>query len=181
MINVLPPEAKSQLKYSQLNSRLLRYLMLGLGAGALLISLLFASLIYGDKQIESYQSTLDMRQAQRKDYQEIEDDVKTLKSNLSLINSLLNEKTTYSALLEDLAAALPSNSFITQMQLTGDEGKPMEIIVNTDSFNRAAEVRNGLISSDRIKSADIQTVTRSKESSDFIVVLVLAFEKGAAR
>ena len=181
MINILPPELKSQLNYSRRNAVLIKYLSWALLTGTLLFGLIGAGLWYANRQIADYQQTLAARQSQRSDYQSTETNVQSLQANLGLIEKLLNEKTHYSKLLADLASALPTGAYITHMSLTGDDKKPLELLVNVDSFNRAAEVRNGLISSSRIKSADIQTISENEEGSGFIVALVAAFEEGQAR
>lgn len=181
MINVLPPQTKQEVNYAKQNSKLLRFIGLTLLVEILLGTLLAAGFLYADKQTEEYQANLASRQQQRSSFEAVKKDVERLRSTLSTIDSLLNEKTQYSALLRDLAAALPDNTYIMQTQLTGDDTKPMEIQVSTDSIDRAAQVRNGLIQSERIKSADIQSVTGDEDSGRYTAILVVAFEKGGAR
>ncbi len=181
MINILPPELKAQINYSKRNSLLLKRLGWVWLVGILLAALVIGSLWYANRQIMNYEQTLAARRGQRADYQAIEVKVQSLQANLGLIEKLLNEKTHYSNLLGDLAAALPTGSYITHMSLTGDDKKPLELAVNVDSFNRAAEVRNGLIGSARIKSADIQSIAKNDEGSGFVVAIVAAFETGQAR
>ena len=181
MINILPPDVKQQQRFAKSNSKLLKYLALALITFGALAGLLIFSIWYGQEQVAGYEQILQARQSQREAYQSTEQDVEKLQSNLDTIDKLLNEKTKYSALLSDLAAALPQNSYINHLVLTGDDSQPLEMLVTTDSFNRAAEVRNGLIQSDRISSADIQSVRKDEQTKAFTVVLVLAFEKGQAR
>lgn len=181
MINILPPELRSQINYSKRNTQLLKYLFNGLIVLMVLGGLLGGSFWYANRQINHYQQTLAARQSERGGYQEIEAKVATLQSSLSLIDKLLTEKTRYSALLADLAATLPPSAYIIHLSLSGDEKDPLEMQVNVDSFNRAAELKNGLIQSRRIKSADIQSISRDDEGSGYNVVIVAAFEPGQAR
>lgn len=181
MINVLPPEVKSQLNYAKRNSRLLRYVSLTGLVLLALSALLGTGFWYADRQINSYQQSLAIKQTERQSHAETEAKIESLQANLNLIDKLLTEKTRYSILLNDLAAVLPDNSYITHLTLTGDDKEPLEISVATDSFNRAAEVRNGLISSKRIKSADIQNVSENEDGEGYNAVIIAAFEPGQAR
>lgn len=180
MINILPPDLKAQINYSKQNVRLLKYVFLALIIGSTLIALLVGAMWYGDRQINNLQETLSSKQQARQSYKEMEQRVDTLQSNLVLIEKLFTEQNRYSALLKDLAAALPAGSYINQMSLLGDESKPLEILITTDTFERAAEVRNALVASARIKNADIQSISEGEEGG-FRVAIVAAFEPGAAR
>ncbi|MBI4101049.1 hypothetical protein HY441_01070 [Candidatus Microgenomates bacterium] len=181
MINILPPDIKQQINYSKRNVRLLRYLLLSALVLGLVLVLVGGSYIYANRQIKQLEKTLATRQQERQDYKDIEAKVQTLQSNLGLIEKLFTEKTKFSVLLNDLSAVLPDGSYINEITLTGDDKKPLEMIVTVDSFNKAAETRNALIQSARIKSADIQTITKNDAGSGFSVEIVAAFESGQAR
>lgn len=181
MINILPPEIKQQLSYARRNTKLLRQLLVSFAVATLLAGLMWLSFWYVNKQTLDYQAALGHRQADREAYKDVELKVQTMQSNLGLIEKLLNEKTKYSALLDDLAATLPSGSYINHLSLTGNEKEPLELLITVDSFNKAAELRNSLIASARIKSADIQSVTEDKKTGSFNVVIIAAFEPGQAR
>ena len=181
MINVLPPELKQQVKYSKRNIILLRHLLLTLSASALIAAIIFLSLWYSSRQITSLQTSLQERQQERESYKDTETKVQALQSSLNLIDKLLTERTEYSAVLGDLAAVLPTGSYISSMTLTGEDDKPMQMIVFADSINTAGLIRNSLLTSPRINSADIQSITRDDENNVFSVDIIVAFEKGQAQ
>lgn len=181
MINILPTETKSELRYARLNSLLLKHLIVTFTAGLLLIMLISGARWYANHQLKDYQAEISARQSQLSSFKADEQKIAQLQANLGLIDKLLTGRTQYSELLDDLADNLPPQAYLTQLTLTGDDTKPLEIKVNTDSFNRAAEVRNGLLRSKRIQSADIQNVSRNEEGGGYTLVLVLAFAPGGAR
>lgn len=181
MINILPTEIKQQLYYSKRNAKLVPYLLLGLVLAGLLSGLFLASFWYADRQTSRLNATLSIQRQERQTYQATEDKVKAFQSNLSLIEKLLAEKTTYSQLLKDVAAVLPADSYVNHLTLTGDDSKPLELLVTVDSFNRAAELRNSLIASPRFASADIQSISQNEENDLYSVVIIAAFDKGQAR
>ncbi|MBI3983674.1 PilN domain-containing protein [Candidatus Microgenomates bacterium] len=181
MINILPTDIKQQLNYAKRNARLVRYLMLGVMLAVLLGALFLSSFWYADRQIGRLRATLDSQRQQRETYQATEDKVKAFQGNLGLIEKLLAEKTVYSQLLKDLAAVLPAGSYINHLTLTGDDTKPLELLVTVSSFNRAAELRNSLIKSPRFVSADIQSISQNEENNLYSVSIVAAFDKGQSR
>lgn len=180
MINILPPDLKNQIYFSKRNVQLVRYNLLALIIGAVLIALLFGSMWYANRQIDEHKKILAERQQARTDFQETETRVTTLQSNLLLIEKLFTEQTRYSALLRDLAAAMPRGAYINQVQLLGTDKEPLELLITTDTFDRAAEVRNALVASDRIANADIQSISAA-DDGDFSVIIIAAFEGGQAR
>lgn len=181
MINILPPQLKQQVRYSKRNVLLLRYLMTALGASTLLAIVIITSLWFSSRQISSLKTSLQERQQERASYKDTETKVQSLQSSLNLIDKLLTERTEYSGVLGDLASVLPSGAYISSMTLTGEDDKPMQIIVFADSINTAGLIRNSLLTSPRINSADIQSITRDDENNVFSVDIIVAFEKGQAQ
>jgi len=181
MINILPTDVKEQLEYSKKNVKVRNYLLLTLLIATLLATTIGAAYWYAGLQINTLQSTLADRQTQRSAYKDTEIKVQTLQSNLGLIEKLLNQKTQFSDLLSDVAAVLPSGTYINSIDLTGDDKKPVQILVSAASLNQAGSVRNALLQSDRISVIDIQSITQKEDSSEYIVDLVVAFKEGRAR
>lgn len=181
MINLLPPELKEQANYAKRNSRLLRYISIGLLVAVLLGVLLMGSLWYGDHQINNLNNVLNSRKHTETSYQSTEKNVKSLESNLSILEKLVNAKTHYSVLLADVAGLLPNGAYINSMTLTGDDTQPMQILLTVTSFNQAAQVRNSFATSERFKSADIQSITQNQDSKTYAVTMVVAFQPGKAQ
>ncbi len=181
MINILPTEVKEELEYSKKNVRVRNYLFLALLVFILLIAAIGAAYWYGGKQINSLRATLSDRQTQRALYKDTESKVQTLQSNLGLIEKLLNQKTQFSDLLNDIAAVLPSGTYINAINLTGDDKKPVQILVTASSLNQAGLVRNALLKSERISVVDIQSITQKEDSPEYTVDLIVAFKEGQAR
>ncbi len=181
MINILPPELKEQISFAKRNNRLLRLLIIGLMVAILLGALMIGSLWYVNRQITNLDQVLASRQQAANAYQDTETKVQALESNLNILQKLLIQKTHYSALLSDLASTLPSGAYINHLVLTGDDTQPMEILLTAKSFNQAAQIRNALSQSSRIKSADIQSITKNQDSKGYNVVIIVAFQPGEAR
>ena len=180
-VNILPPQLKSQLSYSRRNVVVVHYIILVLLVAGGLSLILVGGSWYASRQINRLNQTLADRQKQRAAYKDTEANVKTLQANLSAIEKLFNEKTTYSAVLADFAAVLPPGSYLNKVTLNGDDKKPLELLVTADSFNTAGLVRNSLLKSPRLKSVDVQSINKDDKTGDFTVSLIAAFKEGQAR
>ncbi len=181
MINILPPELKQQLRYAERNSALGRWLGGITLATILVFSLVTTGIWYARRQLVNLRANLASQQLAEAAFKNTETNVKTLQSSLVAIDKLLSEQTAYSKLLADLAALLPSNTYINHIALTGDATKPVEMLATVDSVDRAAQLRTALNNSPRIKSADIQNIAANEAGPGYAVSIVIAFETEGAR
>ncbi|MEX0932146.1 MAG: PilN domain-containing protein [Candidatus Saccharimonadales bacterium] len=177
MINLLSPETKKQITYSQRNSVLLRYLGLVLVMGILLGAILYFSLRFADQQISQSQQVLTEKQTTIESYKDLQQQATEVSAKFSAIDSLLKSQMKFSALLEDLADVMPSGTYINGLSLTGDSKKPVSLSVTVQSYSQAGVVRNALVGSKRIKSADIQSVTEGPNGLS--AEMVIAFNEEA--
>ncbi len=181
MINLLPQKNKTQISASKLNVTLRHYIIIALLVFGLLFILMMGSVVFAQKQLSTIKSTFSNRQEQRNQYSETETKVKTLQKNISLIEKLFTEKTVFSNLIQDIAKSMPSGSYISKVSLTGNEKEPVELLINVDSPEKAGVLRNALNASERIKSVDVQSVSKNSGSTGYVVEIVIAFEPGAIR
>lgn len=179
MINLLPPEYKEQVRYSKYNVVLLRYLLLLVVAGGLLVSTLWIVHRYADNQISDYQDTLAERRQGLEQYSDLKQEVEQLDQRLDTISQLYDQQTRFSTLLEDLAAVLPSGAYINNIVLTGESDQPVQVLISASSFEQAGVIKNALTESPRIDSVDIQNIDRG--DNNYTVNVVMAFSEGGAQ
>lgn len=181
MINLLPPKDKEQIKYGKLNVVLRHYIIIAVVIIGSLLVLSLASYVYADIQMTRLQSSLKERQQQRAQFNSVEQKVQTLQSNLRLIEKLFNNKTEYSAVLQDIAASLPVGAYINKVSLTGKDNEPVQLMISVNSLDTAGTLHNALLKSSRIKSADIQSVNKNSNNDGYTVDVVIAFKDGGSR
>lgn len=181
MINLLPPKLKEEIEASKINVVLRHYIIIALIFFGLLFGLMIGSYAYANKQIAHLNNSLENRQEQKKQYSDTETKVKTLQKNISLIEKLFTNKTEFSGLLQDLASFMPSGSYIKKVSLTGDEKKPVELLIFVDSPEKAGILRNALNASGRVKGVDVQSVSKNSDNVGYVAEIVLAFEPGATQ
>lgn len=177
MINILPPEFKEQITYSQRNVIARRYL-LTLGMIALFVGgALGVSHWYADQELARNQERLSELQREIDQFSETESAVSSLNTQLESIEALLKQRPKFSIILEDLAAVLPANSYINGINLTEDIEQPLQLTITTPSRSAAIRVRDALLTSGRIGSADIQHISASSEGEDTVDVgIIIAFD-----
>lgn len=177
MINILPPEFKQQITYSQRNVIARRYL-LALGMIALFVgSALGVSHWYANQELARNQERLSELQREIDQFSQTESAVSNLNTQLASIEALLIQRPRFSIILEDLAAVLPANSYINGINLTEDIEQPLQLTITTPSRGAAIRVRDALLTSDRIASADIQHIGASSEGEDTVDVgIIIAFD-----
>lgn len=181
MISVLPTEIKQQLSYSKKNVVLRKYLILVVVIVAALLATIGGALWYANRQISNLQATLLEQQSQRASYKDTEANIQALQANLGLIEKIFNQKTEFSQVLGDIASVLPAGTYINSVELTGDDKKPVQLLITASSLTEAGLVRNALLQSDRISTADIQSITQNEGSSSYTVDIIIAFKEGQAR
>lgn len=181
VINLLPPQIKEQLAYSRRNLQLRRYVLLLTAVAALLAMLIASVSWYSGQQVERLSQVLGDRQKQRSAYKDTEAKLQSLQSSVALIEKLFTEKTQFSEVLGDFAAVLPSGTYIDSISLTGDDKKPLKLLVTADSLTQAGLVRNALLESPRISGIDIQSINKDEATNKYEVDLVIGFKEGQAR
>lgn len=176
MISILPPEQKEQIRFSKYNVTARHYLiaivMISLAVGASL----YIGHYYADQQIADYEQNLEEIRSKASSHKELQSDVETLNTRLTKIDALLESRTSFSNVLSDLASVLPSGAFINGVSLTGEVDQPLELTITTRSRDQSLVLRNALLTSPRITTADIQSISPNTDGG-FNVVIIVGFNK----
>lgn len=176
MLNVLPPELKQQIKYARRNVTARRYILIILLIMVVTGNVLVVSHWYADQQIADYEATLQEKNEEMEQYAQLEESVKELNDQIGTMDTLLQQKSRFSVLLTDLAQVLPQNSYLNGLSLTEKVDKPLQLTITSPSKDQAVRVREALLQSPRIDSADIQSISETTEGSEVNVDIVIAFK-----
>lgn len=179
MISILPPEQKEQIRYSKYNVAARHYLMAIIMIFAAVGASLYVGHHYADQQIAAYEQSLEEIRSEASRHKELQADVGTLNIRLKKIDALLKSRTSFSEVLSDLASVLPSGAFINGVNLTGEIDQPLELTITTRSRDQSLILRNALLSSPRITTADIQSITPNTDGGVNVIVIV-GFDKEEA-
>lgn len=177
MINILPPETKEQLRYSRLNVVAGRYLIVVLVIASVVALTLFGSHWFAAQQIAQLEADIEATEEEVAAYEETEDAVEDLNAKLNAIEELMEQRPQFAVLLEDIAAVLPSGAYINGISLSEEIDQPLTLQVTTQSQQQAVSVQDELLASERISSADIQSISDEDEEDGTIdVTIVIAFD-----
>lgn len=173
MINLLPPEVKSQIAFSKRNAKARRlvavlFLSAGLVGGLVVYTqmTLGQRIRSGEAEIKSLEEGTDTSTQQK---------VKDINGQLTAIKKLRQSKNHYSAVVRDLASVLPGGTSIQSIALAGD-GKPLKLVINAADFEVATQVRESLASSQRVAAVDIDSI--SSGTGGYSVSVTIAFKPG---
>jgi len=179
MINLLPPDIQTQIRYAKYNRLMVGYVKLSVGV-IIVIAAIFAGTIYyvdsetnhvaqgvRDRQDELAKNLIFQKQAQE------------ASDRLLAIKSLEASQTRFSVLLSDLSQYLPQGVALEGITLTGDDKKPLSVSISGASYDSILAFRNAVLLSSRIAGADLVSITN--DASGFHGSVVLAFKPGMAK
>ena len=179
MINLLPPEIKSQITYSHHNRTLRNFLFLGLLLAAVLAGSLVAATYYLNQDVKRIEGELSVKRKQIATYKKLQLDAKAAAARLASIETIQKNQAKFSILLADLAKYMPQGTAISNIVLTGDDKQPVRLTVKAADYKTALSFRESIAKSPRISAADIENIKRQNDT--YSVVVVFAFKPGDAK
>ena len=179
MINLLPPEIKTQVTYSRYNRSLLRWLFAGLFVALLLAGSLAAGYYYLNLQISQANQEVQDKNRQIKQFSSVQHTSTVVASRLASISTLQKNQAKFSELLADLAQYMPQGTAISSITLTGDDKQPIRLTVSAVDYKTALSFRDSITRSKRIIAADIESIKATNPG--YGVVVSFAFKPGDAK
>jgi len=159
MINLLPPARLTNLRLARSNTILRRYLELVVVSIAAL-ALFMVGLLYWLRQDQrSTQQVLDIESTQAAKLEPYQKQAEELSLTVNTIAGLLSNDVKFSDMLTQIGKLMPSGTSLSGLQLSVDNLKaPLVISAQVDSEDKAAVLRNNLVSSALFSRADIQSI-----------------------
>lgn len=180
MINLLPPETKTQMRFASYNAKLAHYLKIGIALAVALAALFFGAHWYVGQQISAINSEIASRNNATAPYGKLLKEAAAVNSRLASYKTIVAGQSKFSLLLGDLAKATPQGVAIDAITLTGDDKKPVKLTALASSYEAALGFRDSLAASPRIGGADLETITRQDDGT-YKVSVSIAFNPGQSR
>lgn len=168
MINLLPPEIKSEIAYSRYNTSLIKLMGLILIAGSVLLITLYLGSRNQHARLESLQS----QRQQRKTDSELEKTLLAVAKKVKAITALNASNHRYSVFLKGLAGALPDNAAIDALTLSSD-AKPLKLTVNMANSDAASSMKEALSRVAGVQTVEIESLNQSETGFTAIVNVTL--------
>lgn len=145
MINLLPPERASQIRYGRSNSTLRNWLIGTCAAIAGLLVIIASGLVYLNQQSGNLQSsiTTDKQQLASGNLSQVETNVKTISSDVKLINQVLGREIRFSDLMQQIGKVMPPGTVLSSLTLTNLSGA-MDVTASTLDYPSAAQIATNL-------------------------------------
>ncbi len=169
MINLLPPELKSDYRYARHNTSLLHMIALfGVGLAGLVV-ITAAGWLYLQQSSKAYTAdAADIRASLKSQEQDkVEKSVQDISNSLKLAVQVLSQEVLFSQLLKQLAVVTPKNASLSGVSIS-DLAGAIDISAKTVDYNAATQLQVNLADPKNkiFSKADIVSISCSSETSD---------------
>lgn len=162
MINLLPPETKQNIIFGRHNRRLVQWIGILFAAISGIVLLVFGGRWY----IQHSVATLDTQVNQTRDQlkvqklDETQARVEAISSNLKLVISVLSRQILFSKLIQQIGAALPANTALTNLQISKTQGG-IDLSAVAADYQAATQIQVNLQDANNkiFEKADILNIT----------------------
>jgi len=184
MINLLPDEAKKEIRAARTNIRLRNYLlMLGIGV-IFLVGLCFAVYLALDGEKASAEAIINSNRSKSTSYGSVEAQGNMLRTSLTTAKSILDQEVLYSKVITGIAALTPSGVVIDGLSLAPTTfGGPLSLQVYAKSNEAALSLKEKFQSSPLFSSVNFQSLSSSTAAGAYPVsaTLSVVINKSAAK
>lgn len=161
MINLLPDEAKKQLRAARTNVVLTRYTFIILIAGAFLAMVMAGSYVLLTQTRDSAQELITANDTKAEVFSETQQQVATLTADLGEARTILDQQISYSSVLRSLGQNMPEGTVIDEIELTQASfgGTPVNLTLYATSSEATVAVGERLQASGVFSNVNIESVS----------------------
>lgn len=162
MINLLPPDIKSQTSAARANRLLLRYNALLLGSIGFLLAAILLVYIYLASAKSIAEQSIAENIARAGDYQSVESEATAFKQNLQNAKQILDNDATYTKVVLEIASVLPPGVVLDTLSLdSASFGTPTTLAANVRDYATVLALKNSLQTSTIFSDVSIQTISNN--------------------
>lgn len=167
MINLLPPEAKSQIAAARANRVLLSYNIILLAAIAFLLAATAFVLIYLNNSKSTAEAAIAENIARAGGYTNVETEANAFRQNLASAKQILDNDVTYSSVILQFASVLPPGVVLDTLSLDSETfGTPTTLTARVRDYSTVLTLKNSLQNSDLFSDVSIQTISTGGSSGE---------------
>lgn len=183
MINLLPPNTKSQLAAARANRLLLNYIVLLLAAIAFLLGAIGIVYIYLGNAKSTAEASIQDSMAQVSDYAAVESEASSFRQDLANAKQILDNDVVYSKVILEIASVLPPGIILDTLSLDSETfGTPTTLTAKARDYNTVLQLKDALQRTSLFSDASIQTISSGAEGAyPLNATLSVTIQKDAAR
>ena len=166
MINLLPPQAKENIRFARLNVTMIEYAVLVLVTTVGLISILFYGQSLASHEESLLSNLVNDKRSNLSQYDSELAKAKELDKRIDTISALLGLETNFSKLLPAIGGIVPQGTVINGLELDTEDSNSLTINGESTSQTGPSIFRENLAKSDKLFSrADIVNINLVKNDS----------------
>lgn|GEM_PF-5252154 len=181
MINLLPPQVKSDAAYAKRNSLIVRFVIVMIVVAIALSLLMAGGVLYANTGANRLEKQLGNREQQISDLDEARREAASISATVDTIENLLDQQSYYSHFIAELGQTMPDWAAIRTVTLERTQngqpdpnsGKRVDLQVILDDIERVSQLRTILLSMERVDFVDIQQAQDSDTTVNTLIVLGL--------
>jgi Tfp pilus assembly protein PilN len=183
MINLLPPEAKAQLRAARTNRLLLRYNILLAVAFVFLLSALGIVYMYLTNTKAAAEETIALNRARASDYAAIQSQAADFRTNLTNAKQILDGDIAYTKVILAISQVLPSGVVLDTLALDSKAfGNPTTLTAKVKDYPTVLTLKNSLQNSTLFENVSIQSISGGNDGPyPLTVILSVTIKKDAAQ
>lgn len=183
MINLLPPDTKSQIVAGRTNRLLFRYNIMVLIAIAFLLAAIGLVYFYIGNARASAERSIEENILKAGDYSSVEAEANAFKQNLASVKQILDNDVAYTKVILEIASVLPSGIVLDTLNLdSATFGTPTTLTANARDYQTVLTLKDSLQKSSLFSDVSIQTISSGEAGSyPITATLSVTIRKDAAR
>ncbi|MFZ2126111.1 MAG: PilN domain-containing protein [Candidatus Microsaccharimonas sp.] len=161
MINLMPDDAKREIRAARANVVLVRYITILLISAAFLALVVWGSYLLLGQIHTSAQQQITANDTQAAVYSQTKQQVDSLSAGLTEAKTILDQEILYSNVLVNIAQQMPANTVIDKLTLDSNSfiGTPLTLKVYAKSSNDAVALRDRFQSSPFFSNVSFESVS----------------------
>lgn len=184
MINLLPPDAKHQIRAARANNLLIRYNLLLVGSLLFLLGAIGVVYVYLSNVKTSAQATINENQAKVASFTSTKNQADLFRQNLSIAKQILDREVNYTKVMLEIANILPSGTVLTGLTLDASTfGTETTLTAQAGSYEQALALKDAFSKSSLFTNVHFQSITATEGTSAYplSVNLTVTFKRDAAK
>jgi len=185
MINLLPDETKRQLGAAHTNISLIQYIVI-LGAATIFLALACAtSYIFITNSKTVTEKLEDNNQSTAYLYSVSQKKLDAITSSLSTAKTILDQEVSYSDIIAEIAAALPSGTILDKLIIDGAAiGAPLSLQAHAKTADNVSQIKDNFAASTLFSSYSLESVSTDPTAvtgHPVVIKFSITINKGTTR
>ena len=185
MINLLPPDYRTQLRAAQANTLLLRYNIFLVGALLFMSLALGVVFFYLTLNKSNAEQTLADNQARVGSYASVQQEATDFRSALATAKQVLDKQVTYTKTVVAITKLMPAGTVLQDLSLDASTfGTPTSFVFQAKDYRTALSIKDSFQASPLFSDVHLQSIasgTGDESDYPYTVTLSLTISKDAAK